>query len=256
MKSSVYLVQLDCAWENKRANFDRVTELLSETAVDAGSLVVLPEMLSTGFSKDTDVTNQGAEREDDAFLRALAMDKGCFVLGGVISTGASGRCQNQAVIYSPSGDEVCRYVKIQPFNLGGEGAVHEAGSAVMTFEWGGLKVAPLICYDLRFPELAREAVLKQGAEVLIYIASWPSRRYQHWLTLLQARAIENLAYVIGVNRCGNDPELSYSGRSVVVDPHGVIIADAGAQEQVVHTLIQNQIVSEWRRDFPALADAR
>ena len=125
MKSSVYLVQLDCAWENKQANFDRVTQLLAERAVDAGSLIVLPEMFSTGFSKNTSVTCQGPEKEDDAFLRALAMDKGCFVLGGVISKGASGRSQNQAVIYSPSGDEVCRYVKIQPFNLGGEGTVHE-----------------------------------------------------------------------------------------------------------------------------------
>ena len=256
MNSLVHLVQLDCIWEDKAANFDRVRQLLFETPPSKDALVVLPEMFSTGFSTDTQKTLQGPAKEDEAFLRVVALEYGCYVVGGLISQGFSGKCQNQSVVLSPSGDILTRYVKIQPFNLGGEGAAHEAGKEVMTFQWAGFRVAPFVCYDLRFPELARHATLHEGAEVLIYIASWPIKRYQHWLTLLQARAIENLAYVIGVNRCGTDPNFSYAGRSVVVDPHGVIIADASGHEQVITAALSSALVRDWRRDFPALDDAQ
>jgi predicted amidohydrolase len=138
--------------------------------------------------------------------------------------------------------------------MGGEDKAHVAGSSVSLFEWQGLKIAPLICYDLRFPELARSAV-RAGAEALIYIAAWPVKRIQHWITLLQARAIENLCYVIGVNRCGTDPQFTYSGRSLVVDPHGIIIADAAEQERVVGAQLDPKVVSNWRCQFPALKDA-
>jgi predicted amidohydrolase len=122
------------------------------------------------------------------------------------------------------------------------------------FEWAGLKISPLICYDLRFPELARAAV-KLGAEVLVYIAAWPVKRYHHWITLLQARAIENQACVIGVNRTGQDPQFSYNGRSLVVDPHGIIIADAGEREQALRAELDTQVIRDWRAQFPALRDA-
>ncbi len=255
MKSTVHLVQLDCVWENKHANFEKVVRLLEDARPAEGSLIVLPEMFATGFSLDTSATRQGPDRESDAFLRALAMKHKCCVVGGVVSETAAGGCHNEAVVFGADGSEIARYAKIQPFKLGGEADIHHAGDEVLVFDWAGFKVAPLVCYDLRFPELAREAVLTRGAEVLIYIASWPSRRYQHWLTLLEARAIENQAYVIGVNRCGNDPQLAYAGRSVVVDPHGVIIADAGAREQVMAAPVSRAILTEWRAEFPALADA-
>jgi omega-amidase len=256
MKSTVYLVQLDCVWENKQANFDRVNALLDAESPAAGSLIVLPEMFATGFSPNTAVTKQGADRESDQFLRSMAQKHGCCVVGGVVTENRAGKCQNEAVVLEATGRELARYAKMQPFNLGGEGDVHVPGSEVFVCEWAGLKIAPLICYDLRFPELARTAVLRHGAEVLIYIASWPIKRYQHWLTLLQARAIENLAYVVGVNRCGADPQFSYAGRSIVVDPHGVIIADAGSQERVMGAQIEKDVVVSWRAEFPALADAR
>ena len=256
MNSLVHLVQLDCVWEDKAANFDRVRQLLFETPPAKDSLVVLPEMFSTGFSTDTQKTLQGPALEDESFLRKVALENGCYIVGGLIGRGISGKCQNQCAVFSPSGDLLTRYVKIQPFNLGGEGAAHEAGKEVTTFSWAGFRVAPFVCYDLRFPELARHETLQRGADVLIYIASWPIKRYQHWLTLLQARAIENLAYVIGVNRCGSDPHFGYAGRSVVVDPHGVIIADASGQEQVTTAALSLAQVQAWRRDFPALGDAQ
>lgn len=256
MKSTVYLVQLDCVWEDKQANFDRVSALLDAEKPDQGSLIVLPEMFATGFSMNTTATRETADRETERYLRSLAKKHHSAVIGGLVSETKTSRCHNESVCFDADGRELARYAKMQPFSLGGEGAVHEAGAAVTTFEWSGFKIAPFICYDLRFPELAREAVLKNGAELLIYIASWPIKRYQHWLTLLQARAIENLCYVIGVNRCGTDPFFTYPGRSVVVDPHGVIVADAGAQEGIVRARVDREEVTKWRTEFPALRDAR
>jgi predicted amidohydrolase len=116
-----------------------------------------------------------------------------------------------------------------------------------------VKVAPFVCYDLRFPEVFRSAVRK-GAQVMAVIANWPAKRVEHWVTLLKARAIENQAYVIGVNRVGTDPKLTYPGRSLIVDPHGNVLADGGDKEAVIRAEIDAGVVDAWRRDFPALRD--
>ncbi|HTL28529.1 MAG TPA: nitrilase-related carbon-nitrogen hydrolase, partial [Tepidisphaeraceae bacterium] len=121
--------------------------------------------------------------------------------------------------------------------------------------WTDFTVAPFVCYDLRFPEIFRRAVRK-GATLMTVIANWPEARINHWLTLLQARAIENQCYVIGINRCGFDPQLRYPGRSVVVDPHGVIIADAGHQQRVLIADLDPKLVETTRTKLPFLSDMR
>lgn len=249
----IHAVQLDSVWEDKPASFARVRALLADTPPLPGSLIVLPEMFATGFSCDLCVTQEPVGGETEAFLRETAARWQCAVLGGVITPGPDGKGFNQALVIGPEGTELARYTKIRPFSLGGEAGVHAPGSAPVIFEWQGLKIAPLVCYDLRFPELAREA-LSLGAEVFVYIAAWPARRIQHWLTLLQARAIENQAYVLGVNRCGQEPDFSYCGRSALVDPQGVIIADAADGEKVLRAESRPEIVHTWRRDFPAVRD--
>lgn len=249
----IYALQLDSIWEDKQANFAKVQALLSAAPPVAGSLIVLPEMFATGFSCELTVTAEALAGETEIFLKSLAQQWQCTVLAGLVTKNANGQGLNQALVISPDGSELARYTKIHPFNLGGESVAHTPGKDTLVFEWQGLKVAPLVCYDLRFPELARSA-LKQGAEVLIYIAAWPARRIQHWLTLLQARAIENQAYVLGVNRCGQEPQYSYCGRSVLVDPHGVIVADASDGEKILKAEIHPATLREWRRDFPAVTD--
>jgi omega-amidase len=251
---TIHAVQLDCVWEDTTANRERVRRLLAGRCFQLGDLIVLPEMFLTGFSLNTAVTAQSAEAADEQFLAALAVEHQCAVLGGVVTAAADGGCFNEAVTFGPDGALLGRYRKRRPFSLGGESQVHAAGDEAVVFDWGGFRVAPLICYDLRFPELAREAVAV-GADLLIYIASWPIARVQHWLTLLQARAIENQAYVVGVNRCGRDPQFNYPGRSVVVDPHGVIIADAADREVVLSSPCEPAVVQDWRAFFPALRDA-
>lgn len=252
---NVFALQLDIAWEDRAANFRKVNALLEATPPTPGSLLVLPEMFASGFSMNIAVTGQGPDREDEAFLGGLARKYQVFVAGGVVSQGTGLMGRNEAVAFSPEGVLLARYAKMHPFTLAGEAQNHEAGDSVVTFPWAGFVVAPFICYDLRFPEIFRAAA-RQGASLFVVMALWPVKRQQHWLTLLQARAIENQAYVVGVNRVGSEPACDYAGRSVVVDPHGVIIADAGERERVLAAVVEPEAVDAWRRDFPALQDAR
>jgi omega-amidase len=246
------LVQLDIAWEDKPANFARVRELLVANVPSPGSLVVLPEMFATGFSCNVNVTRQADSPECDDFLGRLAREFDCCVIGGVVGVGIDGLARNEAVAFGPNG-LVTRFAKIHPFRR--EREVHRPGSEVVTFSWKEFEIAPLVCYDLRFPESFRTAA-RIGASLMVVIANWPVARIDHWVTLLRARAIENQAYVIGVNRCGRDPEFVYPGRSLVVDPHGAVLVDAGDGEKVVTAELDPVIVSKWREDFPALRDAR
>ena len=136
---------------------------------------------------------------------------------------------------------------------GGEARCYSAGCEIKTFRWGEFTVCPFICYDLRFPEIFRIAV-RRGANLFLVIANWPLPREGHWATLLEARAIENLAYVVGINRAGNDPKYVYFGRSRIIDPHGKVIAEAGREETVITADVDIATVEAWRKDFPALSD--
>ena len=146
---------------------------------------------------------------------------------------------------------------MQPFTLGGEAEHYSAGKEILLFEWQGFQIAPFICYDLRFPEVFRHATKPRGnVHVLAVIASWPIARDEHWATLLRARAIENLCYVVGVNRTGKDPFFTYSGRSVILGPRGGELAAIGNAEGAFSAQVQLQPLLDWRRDFPALDDIR
>lgn len=249
----VHCCQLNIEWEAKAANFEKVRSLIQAAQPEPADLFVLPEMFATGFSMNLAVTSEAGNPETEDFLGEQAKQFGIYILAGVVIPGPAGKGLNQAVVVTPEGKISTRYSKIHPFSLGGELDYYAAGASIDTFDWNGLKVAPFVCYDLRFPEIFRSAV-RQGAEMFVVIANWPSRRAQHWVTLLQARAIENLAYVVGVNRSGADPFFPYPGRSMIVDPHGVVMVDAGEMEQVIAASVEKAAVTNWRRDFPALRD--
>jgi len=251
----IYCVQHDIAWENRRANFARVETLLAGTKPDAGSLVLLPEMFASGFSMNVTAIREGRDRQTERFLATTAKKFGIFLLGGIVTTKTNGKGSNQSVVFTPDGKELARYSKMQPFTLGGESANFDAGKSTTIFEWQGFKVSPFVCYDLRFPEHFRSAT-KRGAQLITVIANWPVSRIQHWVTLLQARAIENQAYVAGVNRCGKDPKLTYNGRSLIVSPKGDILADAGNGESVISAEVSLDELIAFRRDLPFLADMR
>ena len=251
----IYCVQHDIVWENRAANFARVEALLDRARPEPGSLVLLPEMFASGFSMNVPAIHEGTDGETGRFLSRLSKQFGIFLLGGLVTSKASGKGCNQSVAFRPDGHEHARYTKLQPFTLGGESNAYEAGDAPVLFDWTGLQVASFICYDLRFPEHFRAAT-KRGAQLFTVIANWPVGRIQHWVTLLQARAIENQAYVAGVNRCGSDPKLNYNGRSIIVGPKGDILADAGNGESVISAEISKEELETYRRDLPFLADMR
>ncbi|MDX2031390.1 MAG: nitrilase-related carbon-nitrogen hydrolase [Blastocatellia bacterium] len=249
-------IQLDSTWENKPASHASARALIVKAAPAPRSLVVLPEMFATGFSMDVAAIDDGASGETQGFLSSLAAELGIYLLGGVVTRDpASGRGRNEAVVYDPAGREHARYQKLQPFTFGGESASYDAGDRICLFDWNGFSVAPFICYDLRFPEHFRVAA-QQGAELIVVIASWPVTREDHWMTLLKARAIENQAYVLGVNRCGHDPKVYHSGRSRFFDFGGRLLAEAGEGEQAIEATPSRDDLLSYRRALPFLSDMR
>lgn len=250
----VYGCQLNIVWEDKAANFASVRSLLRKRKLARGSLVILPELFATGFTMNAKEIAEPMNGPTMAFLRQQAVESGSYVLGG-IARRAGQKVFNEAVCVAPAGDCVARYAKLHPFGPGGESDHYSAGLDLSVFLCGGLKVAVFICYDLRFPEVFRASVA-QGADAMIVIANWPSRRHKHWTALLKARAIENQAYVIGVNRCGHDPKLDYAGGSVVIDPYGRIVVAASSKESILSARLDPTLPSRCRADFPVLNDIR
>lgn len=253
-RMQIAVVQLDIVWESKQRNHARVVELLDAAEIGPGTLIVLPEMFDTGFSMNLNITAQGTQRESEAALRAIARQFQSTVLGGVVGPVVDGKASNEAVAFSPDGDELVRYQKQRPFSLVNEGEHYPAGKCEQLFDWNGVTVAPFVCYDLRFPELFRPAAFR-GAELIPVIACWPAVRSEHWVRLLQARAIENLAITLGANRCGDEPGLRFDGRSCAFDHMGVALFQAGATPQVCKATIDIDALRAWRRKFPALRDA-
>lgn len=251
----VYAIQPDIVWENPSQTFQHLRQLLADVPPTPGSLVVLPEMFSTGFSMNVDAIAQKQDRPAELFLREMAMTYQCVFLGGVANQLPSSRGVNQALAYDASGQEIVRYSKIHPFSYGSESQHYDGGSQVMAFAHQDWTVAPLVCYDLRFPELFRMAAGK-GAQLLVVIANWPASRIDHWTALLRARAIENQAYVIGANRTGNDPLLAYNGQSVIFDPKGHPLATADDRPQIIQADLGLDLLQAYREKFPALRDMK
>ncbi len=248
-------LQWNLAWEDKSANFARVEELTAAAAPKPGAVLVLPEMFATGFSMNVPGIAEEETGETFAFLAGLARQFEVFVLAGVVVGGEQGRGYNEAVVLDPEGKEAARYRKMHPFTYAGEGEFYDAGAGPSLWRAEEMVVAPFICYDLRFPEIFRLGA-KAGAELFVVIANWPAARVEHWRLLIRARAIENQAYVMGVNRCGADPKLDYPGASMIVDPQGQVIAELGAEEGCLKAMIEAKTVRSCRADFPFLRDLR
>ena len=248
-------VQHDIVWEDKSATFDRVRRLLDDRELAPKALVVLPEMFATGFSMNVAAIAEAEDGPTHRFAAELAQGRGVYVMIGVVTIAPNGQGRNQCVVIDPTGATIARYTKMQPFSLGGESQTYEAGPSPLCFAWGEINVAPFICYDLRFPELFRHAV-RCGAQLFTVIANWPEARDAHWLALLRARAIENQAYVIGVNRIGRDPKLMHLGHSLIVGPDGATLAAADSGEEALTVEVDATTVDRYRQKLPFLRDIR
>jgi len=251
---NVLAVQYDIAWENKPANFEKVRQLLRAAHPEKGSLAALPEMFATGFSMDTGKVAENYGGETEKFLAGLSRELGLWLVGGAPMRGRDGRARNKALVFSPAGELAAFYAKMHPFTPGGEPTHYTAGDHPVSFKCADWQVAPFVCYDLRFPEIFRQAAAAHRPELFVVIANWPEKRIGHWVRLLQARAIENQAYVVGVNRIGTDPHYQYPGRSLIVDPQGEILADAGDREGTIAAALDLATLRNYREGLPFLDD--
>lgn len=248
----VAALQPDVAWQDPPANFDRVERLAEGAAALGARLLALPEMFATGFTMDADRAAAQCE-QTAAFLASLARRHGAWVLGGLAQAGPS-RPHNSCLVYAPDGGEAGRYHKLHPFSPAGEDRHYAAGEALLHIQADGLRVTPLICYDLRFPEPFRIAASR--TDLFVVIASWPATRASAWKCLLEARAIENQAYVLGVNRIGEGDGVLYVGDSALHDPLGRVLARSGDAPAVVAGPVDAELVARSRARFGFLADRR
>ncbi|MDQ5871074.1 MAG: carbon-nitrogen family hydrolase [Acidobacteriota bacterium] len=248
----VALVQMDLAWEDVAENHRRAARHLAAAKEGGATLAVLPEMFSTGFSMDSARIAQPPGGPSETFLREEARRLDLWVLASVPEAGEPAP-RNMAMLVSPAG-EVVRYAKIHPFSYAGEDRVYAAGERVVTAEVEGVRVTPFVCYDLRFPEPFRTAAA--DTDLFVVVANWPGERREHWRTLLRARAIENQAYVVGVNRAGDGNGLHYAGDSAAIAPLGETLVEVDARDQVAFADVDPQVVKKLRARFPALSDRR
>jgi predicted amidohydrolase len=249
----VFALQLDIAWESKAANYAKVESLLAMAKPPADSLVVMPEMFATGFTMNATTMAEPYGGETEKFLARTAKAHGVWLVGGLAARGANGAL-NKALVLSPSGELAAYYAKQQLFTPGGEAQHYIPGVKPRVFWWQQCTTSVFVCYDLRFPELFREAATAHRPELFLVIASWPEKRILHWVRLLQGRAIENQAYVVGVNRVGKDPYYSYPGRSLIIDPNGDILADAGEREGWISAELDLEKLKQYRQGLPFLDD--
>ncbi len=249
----VALIQMDIAWENPKANHARAEEHLRRAAEAGADLAILPEMFATGFSMNAAKIAQPPGGSTETWLRAAARRLSLHVIAGVAES-SSPLPVNNALLISPRG-EVQRYSKLHPFSLVGEEKHFRGGDGVVTWNLGGVRLTPQVCYDLRFPEPFRVAAGE--TDVFIVIANWPDRRRLAWQTLVRARAIENQAYLVAVNRVGEDGDgVHFAGDSAAISPWGEVLASAAEIETVLIVDIDPKEVADARAKFTALADRR
>ena len=252
---NLYALQYSIAWEDRPQNFDTIGRMLDELRPEPGSLVVLPELSDVGFSMNHQALSQAPGGESYRQYAAWAGQWGVHLVAGCCGQGPEGKAFNLALVHNAEGQLVGSYAKQHPFSFAGETRFYESGTTWTTFDWAGCKVAPVICYDLRFPELFRHLVLA-GSELFLVIANWPSPRVHHWEALLKARAIENQAYVLGVNRCGQDPKVEYPGATQLWDPQGQWVARLENQPGVLRACLDLEELRAYRQRFPALSDLK
>lgn len=252
----IYLVQRAIEWEDPQTNFSQIEDTLEESPPERGSLLVLAEMFSTGFSFELPKIGESEHDVSSEFLRHLAMKYQTMVVGSFPhQPKEGGKGLNRLLTYLPSGELACYYDKIHPFSYGKEADHYKGGTRLPVISYEGWNICPTICYDLRFPELYRRATLEGQVDMFLCIANWPTPRREHWNTLLRARAIENQVVMVAVNRIGNDPLNSYSGDSAVIDAKGEELLYLADRDEVGSVTVEKEELEKWRKRFPALADA-
>jgi len=246
---TVTLIQTAPVWEDVDANLSLFSEKLSQI-VEPTQLVVLPEMFSSGFVMDPSRLPKGIGNKSLDWMQREANDRGFAICGSTVFAEGE-RIFNRFFLVSPDG-EFFSYDKRHLIGLTGEDRYYSAGTERIVFNYLGWRVLPQICYDLRFPCFSRS---RDDYDLVLYVANWPEVRRSAWNTLLAARAIENQAYCVGLNRIGTDGnKLSYVGDSQVFDPLGEQLLNLADNELSISTTLSSVKLEEIRTSLPFLAD--
>lgn len=248
----VTLVQQPLAWHDAGANREHLDALLTPLAGNT-DVIVLPEMFTTGFSMDVEQFAEDAGGPTWMWLQQKAKDLHAALAGSVMTR--DGAHFYNRMLWAEPGAPLRHYDKRHLFRMASEHQRFTPGSAPLAVAWRGFRICLQVCYDLRFPVFSRRRP-ELEYDVLIYCANWPAPRRQAWQALLKARAIENLSYVVGVNRVGTDGKgLSYAGESVVHDFLGDTLAQLGDEPAVITVELDLPALRAFRERFPAHLDA-
>lgn len=252
----VALGEYDIGWHDPATSLDRAARLVEHAAAGGADLVMLPEMCTTGFTMEAVAQCEALDGPSVKRLSAIAREAGVHLLAGVATCeprGGDGRQTgffNSALLFDPSGEVSAHYRKQKLFVFADEQRHYSPGDAPVIVEVKGVRLAPFICFDLRYPELFR--AVASYVDAMLLIANWPSSRRMHWDVLCRARAIENQCFFLAVNRIGEGGGLEYDGGSVAYDPFGELVGEgAGAIVEV-----DPARVGEVRRKYPFVEDLR
>jgi omega-amidase len=256
---NITVVQNDLKWEDKKANLENFEKKIKGHK-EKMEVVLLPEMFSTGFSMKPSVHAETMEGETVLWMKRIAAEQK-IILAGSLMIKVNDEYFNRLIWMLPNG-EFGYYDKRHLFGYAGEDEHYSSGNKRLIASVKGWKINLLVCYDLRFPVWSRQTVPKDDTsddaeyDVLVYVANWPEKRVHAWKTLLQARAIENQSYVVGVNRVGDDLNGNhYTGDSMIVDPLGQPLVHAGDQEEIFTYSLTLDHLKNVREKLPFLKDA-
>ncbi len=245
----IALLQSSLYWEDARMNRQMFSWKIRDLGGEA-DLIVLPEMFSTGFTMQPEHVAEDPNGPTTTWMQELAHETGAAITGSLVIK-ENGKYYNRLLWVEPHGKSL-HYDKRHLFGMAGEDKVYQAGTERLIVEWKGWRICPMICYDLRFPVWCRNA---DEYDLLLFVANWPEPRRLHWQQLLRSRAIENLAYVAGVNRLGRDENgLEYCGDSAIIDFRGETLAASSHGETTLQITIQIEDLHQWRSRFPFLED--
>lgn len=246
----VMIVQADLHWHDPEANLRDFTRVLDEAGTRA-DLIVLPEMFTTGFTMDAEANAERMDGRSVTWMADTASRTGAVVCGSLVIRD-SGRYYNRMILMRPDGN-FDYYDKRHLFRLAGEHRSYSSGSELVTFRLKNFRIRPMVCYDLRFPAWSRN---RGDYDLIVYAANWPAPRHVAWETLLRARAIENLAYVAGVNRVGTDGNgITYRGGSAVIDYMGHYLTPVTETAGAWSASLDLEKLKEFREKFPFHLDA-
>lgn len=246
---TVTLIQTELQWESPADNRAHFTSLI-QAHREPTDLFVLPEMFTTGFSMNALANAEPEGGETYVWMLSLAKEMDAAIAGSV-AIEVNGKVFNRMLFATPEG--ITHYDKRHLFRMAGEHQRYASGNERVITEWRGWRIKLEVCYDLRFPVFSRN---RNDYDLLLYVANWPAKRAQHWRALLPARAIENLACVVGVNRLGRDANgLTYSGDSMAIDAEGRTLVDMASRPGLTSTTFSFAKLNAWREQFPAQLDA-